>query len=1288
MNFNRLKTSLILVLVMTLQACGGGGGGGGEGGSVQIFMQANAGIDLFTRTGMPVFLDGSSSRVTTESNYGAPYEGNYTYSWTLERPTGSSAEITNVSQVNPSFIPDVDGEYTVSLVVSIDELLADNESIDNEDEQHEITIYASSSDNIKPNANTGISLLPSQEWRIVEGAPVILDASKSFDYDNNNLIYFWSIRDALGNILSIPNSDAVQTELNILRSGLYTLLLEVSDGIESTIDEIKVKVVESSSSEKFKSIAYAGADQTREVKSLVTLSGSYFYLAPSETATYKWRIAAKPAESSAELNNPNIKNARFTPDVAGIYVLAFQVSGGIEDTVIIRAYDRQPVCTASAPTTLDVGQEASLLGDTDADRSDENPLYFWSVNRKPANSKTTIHPSNSKTPQFTGDKPGIYELSFSTYYSNVSCTSSKVSIEVFDREPPILSLIGDNPETIERSQPYTDPGATAQDNVDGGLTSDINIQSNLDTDSVGEYVVIYSVVDSSGNATQAERTVIVEDTTRPESSILVQPSTPTKNTSQTITFTSNEPSTYRCRLNSSAYASCASPVVYNNLGDANYTFSVLATDLAGNEESEASSVSWRVDKAAPSTTITDEPPSLINSANVRFSFESNESGSTFECSLDDSVFTDCESPIEYSGLSEGLHNFSVLAIDPAGNRELEAETRAWMVDTAPPETTITVFPNETSYESTASFSFVANEASSFKCSIDGSIPASCSSPISYENLDDSTHTFSVQATDSADNTELTAALYTWTIDTTPHTLEALDQTVAVESGSFVDITLTATDSRGHDLTFALSPTVMPASGSLSGIEPTVTYTPDSVCNTTDSFGFTATDDELISEAATVNIIIYCDYYDIGGSISGLTAGSLEISLNESETITLSGNGAFSFVSQLHWGQEYNVTVSEQPAGQECSITNASGTATAQVSDITVTCVSAPVIIFSENFESGGASWSSPDGIWEIGAVTFGPIGCIEGTQCVGTTLSGNYPDSLDADLVSPSIQLPDNLAINQEIQLRFQHWFSFGYATDKGLVLVERQDNNGNWNNLVTIINTADDFNGLTSTGTWSTFMADLSRYAGQKIRLRFRLDQSSVGSNGVDAGWYIDDLSIEITTVKSLLPYAEEFENGFTEWWTDNGVWQIGTPSDVGPDSCVSGLTCAGTTLSGNYPDSLDADLVSPSIQLPDNLAINQEIQLRFQHWFSFGYATDKGLVLVERQDNNGNWNNLVTIINTADDFNGLTSTGTWATFMADLSSYAGQKIRLRFRLDQSTVGSNGVDAGWYLDDLSISIE
>jgi|GEM_PF-3398812 len=90
------------------------------------------------------------------------------------------------------------------------------------------------------------------------------------------------------------------------------------------------------------------------------------------------------------------------------------------------------------------------------------------------------------------------------------------TIYYHDREPPVITLNGENPQIIEVHNDYVELGAVVVDNSDANLIATIDA-SNVNTNRVDSYRVRYDAVDSSGNqANQVERNVEVVDTTKPE----------------------------------------------------------------------------------------------------------------------------------------------------------------------------------------------------------------------------------------------------------------------------------------------------------------------------------------------------------------------------------------------------------------------------------------------------------------------------------------------------------------------------------------------------------------------------------------------------------------------------------------------------------------------------------------------------------------------------------------------------------------------------------------------------
>jgi uncharacterized repeat protein (TIGR03803 family) len=79
-------------------------------------------------------------------------------------------------------------------------------------------------------------------------------------------------------------------------------------------------------------------------------------------------------------------------------------------------------------------------------------------------------------------------------------------------------------------------------------------------------------------------------------------------------------------------------------------------------------------------------------------------------------------------------------------------------------------------------------------------------------------------------------------------------------------------------------------------------------------------------------------FTLSGNISGLQGSAITLLLNGAGSQSFNANGAFTFSTTVTSGANYVVSVGSQPAGQTCSLTNASGSSVkSNVTNVTVTC---------------------------------------------------------------------------------------------------------------------------------------------------------------------------------------------------------------------------------------------------------------------------------------------------------------------------------------------------------------
>lgn len=83
-------------------------------------------------------------------------------------------------------------------------------------------------------------------------------------------------------------------------------------------------------------------------------------------------------------------------------------------------------------------------------------------------------------------------------------------IVIFDKEKPIINLVGGDTIYILLNGKYQENGYTVSDNYDEDLNDKVKISGDVFTNKEGEYSLKYTVTDSSGNIGEATRKIIVK----------------------------------------------------------------------------------------------------------------------------------------------------------------------------------------------------------------------------------------------------------------------------------------------------------------------------------------------------------------------------------------------------------------------------------------------------------------------------------------------------------------------------------------------------------------------------------------------------------------------------------------------------------------------------------------------------------------------------------------------------------------------------------------------------------
>ena len=120
-------------------------------------------------------------------------------------------------------------------------------------------------------------------------------------------------------------------------------------------------------------------------------------------------------------------------------------------------------------------------------------------------------------------------------------------------------------------------------------------------------------------------------------------------------------------------------------------------------------------------------------------------------------------------------------------------------------------------------------------------------------------------------------------------------------------------------------------------------------------------------------------FSIGGTVSGLSGGSVTVINNASDPLTVSSNGSYKFTETALSGGTYSVVLATPPPGQVCTVANGSGVvAKANIKNVNVVCAAGPEEV-AYTF-SGGSDGRYPDS-----GLTAGGDGNFYGTTTYGGT---------------------------------------------------------------------------------------------------------------------------------------------------------------------------------------------------------------------------------------------------------------------------------------------------------------
>lgn len=253
----------------------------------------------------------------------------------------------------------------------------------------------------------------------------------------------------------------------------------------------------------------AGTNLSTQVNHTITISGTG---SDSDgTVTFVWKKGDTILATNASFN--------YAPTVIGTDTLTLYVTDNNGTTVsdsmsvIVTAVPTPPTPENIAPTanaggnkTVQVNQSITITGiGTD---SDGTVTYRWQ------NGAAVIATSASFS--YTPTVVGTITLDLTVTDDDGAVATSSMTLNITagpDTTRPVITLLGDSQLNITQGGIYTEAGATAQDNIDADISTNIQIGGdtvNPNSPVSTQFTITYNVSDAAGNpATQVTRTVTI-----------------------------------------------------------------------------------------------------------------------------------------------------------------------------------------------------------------------------------------------------------------------------------------------------------------------------------------------------------------------------------------------------------------------------------------------------------------------------------------------------------------------------------------------------------------------------------------------------------------------------------------------------------------------------------------------------------------------------------------------------------------------------------------------------------
>ena len=433
-----------------------------------------------------------------------------------------------------------------------------------------------------------------------------------------------------------------------------------------------------------------------------------------------------------------------------------------------------------------------------------------------------------------------------------------------DLTAPIITLIGPDPQILEIGvDSYVEFNATANDNTDGNISSNIVIDSSaVNVNMVGNYVVSYSVSDAAGYSTTVRRDVNVTDTIDPEITLNGN-ATDTVEVAQGSTY--SDPGVTITDDSGEMIPAVVTGSVDTTRVD-RYVLTYTATDSSGNDSNVSRTVNV-VDTTLPVVSVIGANPLdlLIGETYIEYNATVvDNSGESLIASVESNTVNTSK---------KGSYEVVYLAIDASGNKG-RATRVVNVLDRTAPVIKINganpMYIDQYDDYTELDANVTDNSGETIDAVISGTVDTSTVA----------TYTLTYTATDSSMN-ESTATRTVHVLDkTAPEIVVSGDNPYTAEVGTtYTDPGVTATDAVDGNIDVDMNTTALDMS--TIGVYTVTFSAKDSAGNeATASRNVNVTDttppELILNGRATVNIVLNDPYTELNATVTDNSGESLSV----------------------------------------------------------------------------------------------------------------------------------------------------------------------------------------------------------------------------------------------------------------------------------------------------------------------------------------------------------------------------------------------------------------------------